>query len=201
MMTETPVTPETKGSSCVCSCECIAPGLFPWWVLLLWGILALIVGIMFLASPGITIVIFITFLGAYWLVGGIFSLASLAVDRKDWGWKILLAILNLIAGIVILAYPLISTVLLLSFLIILVGVWACITGGVHLYQAFSRKDAGNGILGILSLIFGILLLIFPLISAALLPYIAGIFAIVIGFAAIVASFAAKKAEQVAPAAP
>jgi uncharacterized membrane protein HdeD (DUF308 family) len=144
-------------------------------------------------------VIFITFLGAYWLVGGLFSLASLAVDRTDMGWKIVLAIVNLIAGIVILAYPLYSTFFLLSFFIILVGFWACVTGGVHLYEAFTKKDAGNGILGVFSLIFGILLLIFPLISAALLPFVAGIFAIVIGLAAIVTSFAAKKAAPAAPA--
>ncbi len=194
-MAETTATPEP----CGCSCGCNAPGLFPWWIVLLWGILALLVGIMFLASPGITTVIFITFLGAYWLVGGIFSLASLAVVRTNMGWKIILAILNLVAGIIVLAYPLYSTFFLLSFFIILIGFWACITGGAHLYHAFSRKDAGNGILGIFSLIFGILLLAFPLVSAALLPFIAGIFAIVIGIAAIVTSFAAKKAAPIAPA--
>ena len=172
----------------------------PWWLLLLWGLLSLVIGVMFLASPGITTIVFITFLGAYWLVSGIFSLASLAVDRTDMGWKILLAVLNLIAGIIILAYPLYSTVLLLIFLVILVGVWACITGGAHLYVAFSKKDAGNGVLGVISLLFGILLLIFPLLSAALVPFIAGIFAIVIGFAAIVASYGAKKAGAAAPAA-
>ena len=182
------------------SCEWFTAGFHPWWLLLLWGLLSLAIGIMFLASPGITTVIFITFLGAYWLVSGIFSLASLAVDRTDMGWKILLAILNLIAGIIILAYPLYSTVLLLTFLVILVGVWACITGGTHLYVAFSKKDAGNGVLGIISLLFGILLLIFPLISAALVPFIAGIFAIVIGFAAIVAAYSAKKTGVAAPAA-
>ncbi len=194
-MTETTATPEP----CGCSCGCCAPGLFPWWILLLWGLLALILGIMFLASPGITTVIFITFLGAYWFVGGIFSLASLAVDRTNMGWKVVLAILNLVAGIIVLAYPLYSTFFLLTFVIIVIGVWACITGGAHLYHAFTQKDAGNGILGIISLVFGILLLVFPLISAALLPFIAGIFAIVIGIAAIVASFAAKKAVPATPA--
>ena len=194
-MTETTATPEPCGCSCGCS---MAPGLFPWWLVLLWGILALLIGIMFLASPGITTLIFITFLGAYWLVGGIFSLIGLAVDRTNMGWKIVLAFLNLIAGIIILAYPLYSTIFLLSFFIIIVGFWACITGCAHLYGAFSQKDAGNGILGIFSLIFGILLLIFPLISAALLPFIAGIFAIVVGIAAIVTSFAAKKAAPAAP---
>jgi uncharacterized membrane protein HdeD (DUF308 family) len=116
------------------------------------------------------------------------------------GWKILLAVLNLIAGIIVLTYPLYSTVLLLTFLVILVGVWACITGGAHLYVAFAKKDAGNGVLGFISLLFGILLLIFPLISAVLVPFIAGIFAIVIGFAAIVAAYGAKKVVDAAPAA-
>ncbi|HVP95960.1 HdeD family acid-resistance protein [Methanoregula sp.] len=191
-MAETTASPQ--------SCWCCNPGLFPWWVILLWGILSLVIGIMFLSSPGITTIVFVTFLGAYWLVGGIFSLAGLAVDRTDMGWKILLAVLNLLAGIIILAYPLYSTVLLLTFLVIIIGVWACITGCVHLYQAFSTKDAGNGVLGVLSLLFGILLLIFPLISAALVPFIAGIFAVVIGIIAIVTSFAAKKAAPKVPVA-
>ena len=32
----------------------LGEGLFPWWVLLLWGILAIVLGFMFLSSPGIT---------------------------------------------------------------------------------------------------------------------------------------------------
>jgi len=190
---------ETTAPSDQCGSVCgfNVAGLYPWWVILIWGILALLIGIMFLATPGITTVVFITFLGAYWLVGGIFSLASLAVDKTDMGWKIFLAILSMIAGIIVLAYPLYSTFFLLSFFIILVGFWACVTGGVHLYEAFTKKDACTGILGMLSLLFGILLLIFPLISAVLLPFVAGIFGIVFGLAAIVSSFAAKKAAPAA----
>jgi len=176
---------------------CSSAGLHPWWIILLWGFLTLLIGIMFLATPGITTLVFVTFLGAFWFVGGIFTLASLAVDRTHMGWKIFLAVLNLIAGIIILAYPLYSTVLLLTFLIIVIGVWACFTGGAHLYQALVSKDAGNGILGVISLIFGILLLIFPLISAALVPFVAGIFAIVIGIAAIVTSVSIRKAVPAA----
>ncbi|MFY9982111.1 MAG: DUF308 domain-containing protein [Methanoregula sp.] len=167
------------------------PGLHPWWVVLLWGILAVIIGIMFLASPGITTLVFATFLGAYWLVSGIFSLISLAFDRSHMGWKIFLAVLNLIAGLIILCYPLVSTIFLLLFFVVFIGVWALFIGGAHLYHAFTFKDAGNGILGIISIIFGLLLLLYPLVSAALVPFIAGIFAIVIGIIAMVASFKVK----------
>jgi uncharacterized membrane protein HdeD (DUF308 family) len=163
----------------------------PWWILLLWGLLSVIIGILFLVLPSITTLVFVTVLGAYWLVGGIFSLAGLAFDRTNWGWKIFLAIINLIAGILVLLYPLYSTLLLLLFLVVFLGIWALFVGCAHLYHAFTFQDAGNGILGIISIIFGILLLLFPVISAALVPFVAGIFAVVIGIIAMVTSFKLK----------
>jgi uncharacterized membrane protein HdeD (DUF308 family) len=168
--------------------------LFPWWLLLLWGILSLLIGIMFLTTPGMTTVLFITFIGAYWLVGGLFTLCSLAVDKTNMGWKIFLSVINILAGILILAYPLYSTIFVLSFFVIFLGFWACFIGAAHLFQAFSAKDAGNGVLGIVSLIFGILLLINPFFAAELLPILAGAFGIVAGFAAIIVSFTVKKAQ-------
>ncbi|MFA6331988.1 MAG: DUF308 domain-containing protein [Methanoregula sp.] len=174
--------------------------LFPWWLLLLWGILALLLGAAFLLSPGITTVLLITFMGAYWLVGGIFALASLAVDKSNMGWKIFLAIINIIAGIVILLYPFYATFFVLEFFVIFVGFWACFVGGAHLYRAFAQKDWGNGVLGIISLIFGIILLINPFIAAVLLPFIAGGFAVVMGIISIFVAFTAKKCVDTAKAA-
>jgi len=173
--------------------------LFPWWLLLVWGILTLLIGVAFLLTPGMTTVLFITFMGAYWLVGGIFAIASIALDKSNMGWKIFLAVINMIAGIMILLYPVYSTIFVLSFFIIFIGFWACFVGGAHLYQAFTTKDAGNGVLGIISLIFGVLLLINPFIAAALLPFVAGAFAIVMGLCSIYVSFTAKKCQTPAAA--
>ncbi|MDD4136318.1 MAG: DUF308 domain-containing protein [Methanoregula sp.] len=171
-----------------------APGIFPWWLMLVWGILTLIIGGMFLITPGMTTILFITFMGAYWLVGGIFAIGSLVVDRSQMGWKIFLAVINIIAGALILLHPYYATFFALEFLVIFIGFWACFVGGAHLYQAFTKKDAGNGVLGIISLIFGIILLVNPFIAAALLPFVAGGFAIVMGLCSIVVSFMAKKCQ-------
>ncbi|MFA4877855.1 MAG: DUF308 domain-containing protein [Methanoregula sp.] len=171
--------------------------LFPWWLLLIWGILALLIGCMFLATPGMTTILLITFMGAWWLVSGLFALASLAVDRSNMGWKLFLAIINIIAGIAILCYPLYATVFVLAFFVIFIGFWALFIGAAHLFQGFSSKDAGNAVLGLVSIIFGLLLLCMPLIVAALLPYIAGAFGIVLGIIAIAYSFTAKKAQAAA----
>ncbi|WAC05165.1 MAG: DUF308 domain-containing protein [Methanoregula sp.] len=190
-MTEETKSPEAMvlGEACI----------FPWWLVLLWGILSLVIGILFLTTPVITTVILVTFMGAYWLVGGFFAIGSVFVDRNEWGWKIFLAIINIIAGILILMYPYFSTLFVLSFFVIFIGFWACFIGAAHLFQAFARKDAGNGVLGILSLIFGIILLINPFITVALLPFVAGGFAVIGGLSAIVVSFTAHKAQETVPA--
>jgi uncharacterized membrane protein HdeD (DUF308 family) len=167
--------------------------LFPWWLFLLWGILTILIGLMFLITPVITLELFITFLGAYWLVGGLFMIGNLFVDRRNMGLKILLAVINIIAGALILLYPLFSTFFVLEFLILFLGFWACFIGAVHIYHAFTNKDAGNGVLGIISIVFGILLIAHPIIVLALLPFIAGGFCLVSGLATLYIAFAGKKA--------
>jgi uncharacterized membrane protein HdeD (DUF308 family) len=176
------------------------PGIFPWWLMLIWGILTLLIGCMFLITPAMTTVLFVTFMGAYWLVGGIFAIGSLAVDRSHMGWKIFLAVINILAGILILAYPLYSTLFVLSFFVIFIGFWALFIGIAHLYHAWTMKDAGNAVLGIISVIFGFLLLINPFLAAALLPFVAGGFAVVSGLASIYVSFVAKKCLETPAAA-
>lgn len=166
--------------------------LLPWWVLLLWGLLTLIIGILFLTTPGMTTLILITFMGAYWLVGGLFTFGSLAVDKTNMGLKIFLSVVNILAGIIILLYPLYSAVFILSFFAIFIGFWGLFIGAVHLFQAYKTKDGGNGVLGVISMIFGIIILIYPLIAAELIPFIVGVFAIVSGIAAVIAAFQVKK---------
>lgn len=170
--------------------------IMPWWVILLWGILSLVIGIMFLTTPGITTLLFITLIGAFWLVGGLFAIGGLFVDKTNMGLKLFLAIINIIAGVVILLYPLYSTIFLLAFFVIFIGFWGCFIGVSHLFHAFKTKDAGNGVLGVISLVFGLLLLVYPFIAAELLPLIAGVFMIIWGLVAIFGGFMAKKANAV-----
>jgi uncharacterized membrane protein HdeD (DUF308 family) len=166
--------------------------LLPWWLVMVWGLLSFIIGIMFLTTPGVTTILLITFMGAYWLVGGLFTLGSVLVDKTNMGLKIFLAVVNIFAGILILLYPLYSTVFILAFFAIFIGFWGCFIGAAHLYQAFTTKDAGNGVLGIVSLIFGLIILIFPLLAAELIPLIVGVFAIASGVAAVIAAFQVRK---------
>jgi uncharacterized membrane protein HdeD (DUF308 family) len=162
--------------------------LYPWWVILALGIAALIFGMAFLAWPYLTLLMVVTFVGAYWFITGIFSLLSLIMDRSNMGWKILIGILGVIAGMVILMYPFMSTLLVPAMLVIFIGVWGLMIGAVHLAHAFSIKDWSSGLLGLLAVIFGILILVHPFITVALLPFIFGGIGVVGGIIAIIMSF-------------
>ena len=158
----------------------------PWWLVLLEGIIALIVGLFLIFAPGITTVTLITVLGIFWLFGGIFALVGLFVDRSNWGWKMLSGVLGIPAGLAILAYPYYSTIFLLSFFVIMIAIWAIIYGAVRLAWGFKGGGWGSAVLGILIVILGTLLLVNPLSGAIVLPWIFGILAIFGGVMAIVA---------------
>ncbi len=121
-------------------------------------------------------------------MNGIFVLASLYSDRSDRGWKMLVGVLGLLAGILVLAYPLYSTILIPTFLAVVIGVEGLIIGAVQLARGLSGAGWGAGILGIVSIIFGLILIANPLIAALALLVILAILAIVGGVLAIILAF-------------
>jgi len=170
---------------------------FPWWLLLLQGIIALILGAYLLAYPLQTLMVIIWFLGFYWFFSGIFTLVSIAVDKTQMGMKILLGFLGIILGVLILAYPYYSTLVVPYIFTIMVGAFALIYGFMALWGAFTGKGWGVGILGILSIIFGSLILANPIASTIAVPFVFGIFGIIFGFAAIVGSFMLRSVQNTA----
>jgi len=172
--------------------------VYPWWLVLIQGLAALILGIAFLAYPYLTLMIVVVFVGAYWFVSGLFSIVSVAIDKTNLGWKILVGILGIIAGFIIMVYPVYSTILLPTLLMLFIGVWGLIIGGTNLAAAFGTKDWSMGFIGIVAVILGILLIAYPLISAALLPFILGAFGIVGGIIMIVLAIQMKSMAGVTP---
>jgi uncharacterized membrane protein HdeD (DUF308 family) len=163
----------------------------PWWLVLLEGIALLILGGLLLIKPGMTTVIFIQFMGIYWLIAGIFQIIGIFLDSSMWGWKLFAGILGIIAGIIVIQHPVWSPVVVASTLIIILGIQGIIYGGIGLYQAFKGAGWGAGILGALSILFGIYLLANIGQAALVLPWVVGILAIVGGIAAIVIAFRMK----------
>jgi uncharacterized membrane protein HdeD (DUF308 family) len=160
----------------------------PWWLVLIEGIAAVIVGILLYTSTGTTMVVLVQILGLYWLIKGIIEIISIFIDSSQWGWKLFGGIVGILAGILILQHPLWSAWLVPGVTVIVIGIFGIIIGLVGLVRAFQGGGWGLGILAVLSLLMGILLIANPLFSAALFPFVLGAFAFVGGIAAIVMAF-------------
>ncbi len=161
---------------------------FPWWLVLLEGIVALIFGILLLTAPGATLVVIVQITGFFWLIQGIFQIVGIFVDSSMWGWKLFAGVLGVIAGILVLQHPLWSAVLVPSIIVIILGIQGIIFGVVGLVIGFRGGGWGVGILGVLSIIFGILLLFNPVLGTAALVLVLGVFAVIGGIASIVMAF-------------
>lgn len=165
----------------------------PWWLVLLEGIAAIIIGALLLANPATATFVLIQLLGIYWFVSGIFGIVSIFIDSSQWGWKLFAGILGIIAGILIIQHPLWSTLVVPATLVIILGIQGIIIGIVKLIQAFQGGGWGAGVLGVLSIILGLFLMANLFFATLSLPFVVGIFAIVGGIFALVAAFQVKAA--------
>ena len=164
-----------------------------WWIPLIGGIAAIILGLLLLTAPAMTTATLVVFLGIYWLVGGIVSIVTIFTrkDKKGWGWSLVIGIFGIIAGILVLQHPLWSTILVPTVLVIVLAIDGLIIGVMQMIQGFTGAGFGHVILGILSIIFGLILLANPMLAAIGLPLVLGLFAIVGGIVAIVQAFRMK----------
>jgi len=162
----------------------------PWWLPLISGILATIIGAILLWSPAKTKVdtymLLVTFLGIWWMVQGIFDIIAIFIDHSMWGWKLFIGIVSIIAGSYILSYPIASAVALPKIFVLVLGIWGLMYGIILLIMAFQGGGWGAGILGVLGIIFGIALManyyvvgmgLSMLWTAAVFAFVGGIFMI------------------------
>jgi uncharacterized membrane protein HdeD (DUF308 family) len=160
----------------------------PWWLVLLEGIAAILVGILLLTEPGSTLFTIVVFLGVYWLVTGILDLVMLFVDRTQWGWKLFSGIVGIVAGLVIVRHPWWAAVLVPTTLVWIIGIIGIVIGLVAFVRAFMGGGLPSAILGVISILLGALLLFNTVMSTVVLLYAVGIWAVIGGIFAVVGAF-------------
>ena len=167
----------------------------PWWLVLLQGLASVVIGLLLLTETGMTLFYLVVFLGVYWLVGGVFDLVSLFVDRRHAGWKVFSGVIGIIAGLVIVRHPLWSSVLVPVTLVWVLAFIGILIGVTHVIRAFSGGGWGSAIVGLLSLLFGLILLARPLESLVVLVLLVAVWAVIGGAVAVVVSFVMLSRER------
>jgi uncharacterized membrane protein HdeD (DUF308 family) len=135
-----------------------------WWTFVFRGICAIAFGFFAWFWPGMTLLALLLTWGALACVNGIVALASaFARDGGEPRWILLLeGGVSLLAGAGALAYPRITALLFLYLL----AVWAVLSGIVELFAAYRlrgeiRGEFWLGFAGAISLLFGITLILWP----------------------------------------
>ena len=138
-----------------------ATSTFPsrrWWVVLLEGIAAIIIGVLLFTDTDQTVFTLVLFLGIWWFITGIVDLITLFFDRTQWGWRLVSGILGVVAGLLIIRHPLWAALLVPATLSWVVGIIGLVIGVMALIRAFQGEGWGPGILGVISILLGLFLL-------------------------------------------
>ncbi len=160
-----------------------------WWIYLLEGIGAILIGVLLLMAPAATVVAITLFLGFYWLFVGVLELVRMFVDRSvPWYWSLLIGLLGIAAGLLVLNHPLFAAVILPATLVIYLGVLGVVIGILAIIGGFSGGGIGSFIFGVLNLLIGILLLSSPVAATLAVPFVFGILLLIEGVALIVWAF-------------
>src|SRR5438477_2014845 len=160
-----------------------------WWLFLLQGIAAILMGVMLLAAPGQTLLALITFLGFYWLITGVLELVRMFVDRSvSWIWSLLTGLIGIAAGLLVLKHPLLAAVTVPTVLVILLGVQGLVMGAIQIITAFKGGGIGSFLLGAINVALGLLLLSSPLAASLAVPFVFGVLLLIQGAALTIWAF-------------
>ncbi len=171
----------------------------PWWLTLIIGIVAFITGAILLWAPTKTAVetyqLLVALLGLYWLIRGFMDIIYMFVDHRQWGWKLFMGIVGIIAGWYILAYPIAAGVALPRIFVLVLGIWALMDGIILLIMAFRGGGWGAGILGGLAIVLGLVLMgdYGQLGSGLAMIWAAAVAMLIGGVAMVVMAFIGRKA--------
>lgn len=153
--------------------EDLRPFASLWWLLVLFGVVMLGVGIFFVAAPHETLTTFTIIAGIFLLIDGVLAVGTSIFARGEGrGLLALVGTLSAIAGLVLIKKPF-DTLVVFTLIF---GVWFVVAGVVRFVAAFAEPEgrAGNIVIAIVDVLAGVVILSWPGLGLATLAVIIGI---------------------------
>jgi len=165
-----------------------------WWLLMLFGVVVLGVGIFFVISPHETLTTFTVVAGILLLIDGLLAIVASTFGRGEGrGVLALVGVLSAIAGLILVKKPF-DTLLVFT---LIVGIWLIVAGVARFVAAFADPEGrtGNIVIALIDVIAGAVILSWPAPSLATLAVIVGIVLIFRGALFIVAAWELRRLEH------
>ncbi len=161
------------------------------------GIAAILFGILTFVWPKLTLSALVLLFGVFAVITGIMAVASALRNTGEQGWGLLLfeGILGILAGAVALIWPGITA---LAFLYVLAA-WAILTGILQVVAPLSFPMSGGRaflmvLAGLLSVVFGIVIAAQPASGLLAIVWLIGIYAVVFGVMYLAVYFQSRSLE-------
>ncbi len=165
-----------------------------WWVTVLRGVLAIGLGIFAWGRPDLFWGSLVLVIGVYLVVDGLFTIGAAIQGTTSDRWLHLLeGVAGVGLGAVVFAYPDLAG----TAIVIVVGVWAVVTGILEILSAYRlRKEIDDewflGIGGALSVGLGIILLARPQFGQVTTTYVLGTYGIIFGVVLVLLGFRLRR---------
>jgi uncharacterized membrane protein HdeD (DUF308 family) len=165
------------------------------WALGLSGLLAVAVGVVILVWPGISLTALTLVFGIYALATGVIAFASAfaSTANGERGWLVFYGLLGIAVGVIVIAWPDISSLALLY----VIGAYAIVLGVIAIGGAFWLPlDGGDTALmivsGVVSILFGIVIFAQPNTGALVTLALIAAFALITGITELVVAIGGKR---------
>jgi uncharacterized membrane protein HdeD (DUF308 family) len=163
---------------------------------LLWrGVLAIAIGVISVAWPGVTVGAVVLLFAVYaFIAAAADAMRAFSSDRAGpVAGYLALAVLSVVAGVIAIAWPGITALVLTLW----VAAWALVTGIIELAMAFQRGESAGeramwGLTGLVAVGFGVVLFIRPDIGALSLATVFGLFSLFFGVSALMLYFQSRQ---------
>jgi uncharacterized membrane protein HdeD (DUF308 family) len=166
--------------------------------LILLGILAIVAGIVVIAWPGVTALALVIMFAVFVFVDALLqALRAFSADAPGpVAGHLVLAGVDILAGVIALAWPRASALVV----VLVVAIWAFAGGFLEIIAAFgSDETSGSRAMlitgGLLSVIFGIILFSRPGLGLASIALLFGLFAVMDGVAQIIIGLQIRSGGQ------
>jgi uncharacterized membrane protein HdeD (DUF308 family) len=151
---------------------------------LLGGVTAVIFGLILIFQQDKALSLLMILLGLWWLIQGVFLIFSVFVDRTDIGWKLVLGVLGIAAGVWVLLNPGTADDVFRGAIGVVLGVIGILVGLAALFGSFRGAGFGAGVFGVVSVLIGVLILFNAQFSTELLIILFAVLLLIDGVAAI-----------------
>lgn len=155
-----------------------------WWLVVTQGVAAVLLGLFLFVRPGLTAVLMVQVIGVWWLLGGVLGLVGLLGERTKWGFRLARGALGVLAGAVVIAQPVLSTVLMAAVYVLILGAIGLLIGAVEIIFAFRGGGWPVGAVGVLSILLALLILAAPVWSLLSVPAVFGALSVAFGAAGV-----------------